>query len=136
MSTERNKFEMPLTQAAIEAGHGKFPYVVIRLTAANYMQLPIYFVQERMPGKNGLQIQSSEDSIEKDYRHLIQAVANYKNVTEQKNQTSHQMCLVISPNMAYYFGENGIRFSPSIPYGGSLFNTDRKMIAMNERHYC
>ena len=135
MSTERNRFEMPLTLAAIEDGHGKFPYVVIRLMSAMYMQIPIHFVQERVPGKNGLQIQSSEDSQEKNYRHLLQAVANYKKNTEEKNRTNHQMCLVLGPSIAYYFGENGIRFSYSIPKGGSLFNKDRKLIAMNERHF-
>jgi hypothetical protein len=45
------------------------------------------------------------------------------------------MCLVEVPKTAYYFDEDEIEFSTSIPSGGALLTQDSKVIAMNVKHY-
>jgi hypothetical protein len=45
------------------------------------------------------------------------------------------MCLVEGPKTAYYFDEDEIEFSTSIPSGGALLTQDSKVIAMNVKHY-
>ena len=47
----------------------------------------------------------------------------------------HSVCLVLSPNSAYYFEEDGMQHSASIPSGGTLVNSQQQVIAINHPHF-
>ena len=48
---------------------------------------------------------------------------------------AQNLCLVCSPNKAFYFDDEVIKESDSIPNYGNLLSMNNKLIAMVAKHY-
>lgn len=125
----------PLTSEAIQNGHGKFPYVIVRMFSGIYMQMPIHLVKEHTAKKKGIVVQTKEPGNKENDQFFIEVAANYKRHLDSKGKRKHRICLVLSPTSAYYFEEDQIQFSTSIPSGGTLVNSQQQVIAMNKPHF-
>jgi hypothetical protein len=124
----------PLTSEAIQDGHGKFPCVIVRMFSAIYMQMPIHFVSERTSETKGIVVHTNDLSKRENHETLIKIAEDYKRHLDSKGKRIHRICLVVNPNSAYYFEEDQMQFSTSIPSGGTLVNSQQKVIAMNHPH--
>ncbi len=124
----------PISQIHAEQGFGRFPYVVIRLHYGIYMQFPIHFVKERKDGLLGISIKTESSNPKEQQALLLDAIAKFKSQIDAKNNRSHRLCVVLSEEQAYYFEEDSIKFSHSIPKGGTLLNSQQDFLAMGFPH--
>jgi hypothetical protein len=126
-------------------GYGKFPYVILKVGYALFMQIPIHFNKNNdfinYPGThiNGISEQEIKD-FEQEYsaplhEKIIEHCLWIKNKIEAEKAKPIKMCLVEGPETSYYFDEDGIQFSTNIPGGGTLLTQDKKVIGMNVQHY-
>jgi hypothetical protein len=124
-----------LTSEAIQNGHGKFPYVIVRMFSGIYMQMPIHLVKEHTAKMNGIVVQTKDFGNNENHQFLIEVATNYKLHLDSKGKRKHRICLVLGPNSAYYFEEDRMKYSTSIPSGGTLVNSQQQVIAMNKPHF-
>lgn len=124
-----------LSRKAIALGHGKFPYVIVRMHYAIYMQMPIHFVSEKKEGLKGIIVKSDAENFIDNFPYLIEVAADYKRSLDAKSNRNHRLCVVVGKDQAYYFEEEEIRFNTSIPSGGTLVNSDQQVIAMGQSHF-
>ncbi len=127
------------------SGYGKFPYVILKVGGALYMQIPIHFNKDgdyvNYPGThvNGISetdLQTYEDDkLCSLHEKIIEHCQWMKNKIEADRGRTIKMCLVEGPDISYYFEGDAIEFSTSIPSGGTLLTQDNKVIAMNVKHY-
>jgi hypothetical protein len=130
-----NNPEYALSKESIAKGHGKFPYIIVRMHHAVYMQMPIHFIAEKPIGLTGIFVNSPIDDILENSSYLMKVATEYREHLDSKKNQKHRMCLVLSPLQAYYFEENEIRFCTSIPSGGTLVNSSKNVIAMANSHF-
>jgi hypothetical protein len=130
-----NNLEYSLSKESIAQGHGKFPYIIVRMHHAVYMQMPIHFIAEKPMGLTGIFVNSPIDDILENSSYLMKVAIEYREHLDSKKNQKHRMCLVLSPLQSYYFEENKIRFSTSIPSGGTLVNSSKNVIAMANSHF-
>ena len=135
MSTKPEKeIGFPISQIHAEQGFGRFPYVVIRLHYGIYMQFPIHFVKERKDGLAGISIKTDSSNPKEQQALLLDAIAKFKSQIDEQKKRSHRLCVVLSEEQAYYFEDDGIKFSHSIPKGGTLLNSQQDFLAMGFPH--
>lgn len=128
-------------------GYGQFPYLIIRMQPAVYMQVPI-LLEDSDPGavnKPGIRIpnisaeQLAEYAINLDsavHELLVLHFRMWKQKTEFYNKGRKiECCLVEAPDRGYYFKEKEEVKSSSIPRGGTLLSTTSEVIAMNVPHF-
>jgi hypothetical protein len=128
-------------------GYGTFPYLIIRMQHAVYMQIPIQLEapEPGAPKKPGILIpnlsaeqraayESNLDSEVHDL--LVLHFRMWKQKTEFYNKGQKiECCIVEAPNRAYYFkGKEEVK-SKSIPHGGTLLSATSDIIAMNVPHF-
>ncbi|MFM2316043.1 MAG: hypothetical protein RLZZ155_375 [Bacteroidota bacterium] len=136
MSTSKNnETGFSLSSESIAEGHGKFPYIIVRMHYAIYMQMPIHFIPKKMEGLRGIMVNSQFEDQAANFPYLLDIASEYKQSLDAKNNRNHRLCVVLSPEQAYYYEENEIRFSPSIPFGGTLVNSRQEIIAMGNSHF-
>ena len=126
-------------------GYGKFPYVIIKVGHALYMQIPIHFNRNNdvtnYPGSHINNISEDEliayenNTLSPLHEKLIEHCQRMKRKIEADRNKTIRMCLVEGPETSYYFDEDEIEFSTSIPSGGTLLTQENKVIAMNVKHY-
>ncbi len=133
-TTPEKQIGFPISQSHAEQGFGKLPYVIIRLQYGIYMQFPIHFVKERKDGLAGISIQTDSSDPKVQQALLLDAIAQFKSQVDAKSNRSHRLCVVLGEDQAYYFDEEGIKFSHSIPKGGTLLNSQQEFIAMGFPH--
>jgi len=133
--TDHNDIGITFTPEDITRGYGKFPYVIVRMHYAIYMQMPIHFVSDRKEGLKGIILKSDAENSIDNFPHLIEVAADYKRHLDTKDNRNHRLCVVVGKNQAYYFEEDEIRFSTYIPTGGTLVNSDKQVIAMAQSHF-
>ena len=128
-------------------GYGNFPYLIIRMQYAVYMQIPIQLdaSDSRAPKKPGIQIpnlsaeqraayEANLDSEVHDL--LVLHFRMWKQKTEFYNKGRKiECCIVESPDRAYYFKEKDEIKSSSIPRGGTLLSATSDIIGMNVPHF-
>lgn len=128
-------------------GYGTFPYLIIRMQYAVYMQIPIQLEapDPGAPKKPGIQIPniSAEqraaylgnlDSEVHDL--LVEHFRMWKQKTEFYNKGQKiECCIVEGPDRAYYFKDKEEVKSSSIPRGGTLLSASSDVIGMNVPHY-
>ena len=123
-------------------GYGEFPYIIWKIGYAFFKQIPIHFVtteSQELPGGTLL----IEDTYSFDLKELISMhqtgligmVKTVKKNMEKDKGAQQKLCLVCSPNKAFYFDKDSIEESESIPSGGNLVSIDNKLIAMATKHY-
>ena len=130
-----NNPEYALSKESVARGHGKFPYIIVRMHHAVYMQMPIHFIAEKPIGLTGIFVNSQFDDALQNSPYLIDVAAEYKQDLDTKNNRNHRLCLVVGKDQAYYFEEDEIRFNTSIPTGGTLVNSNKQVIAMANSHF-
>jgi len=136
MSTSKNnEIGSSLSPESIAQGHGRFPYIIVRMHYAIYMQMPIHFTSEKTEGLKGIIVHSKPENNCNNTERLLEVATKYKQDLDAKNNRDNRVCLVLSPNEAYYFEENETRLSPSIPKGGTLVNSSQQIIAMGSSHF-
>ena len=126
-------------------GYGKFPYVILKVGNAMFMQIPIHFNKNNdmvnYPGSHINSITEEEinnyfnDKLSSLHQKIITHCQWMKNKIEADRGKTIKMCLVEAPQIAYYFDEDTIEFSTNIPSGGNLLTQEGKVIAMNLKHY-
>ena len=126
-------------------GYGKFPYVILKVGYALFMQIPIHFNKNNdfsnYPGThiNGISEQEIKDYEQEHsaplHEKMIEHCLWMKNKIETEKGKPIKMCLVKGPETSFYFDEEGIQFSTNIPGGGTLLTQDNKVIGMNVQHY-
>ncbi len=133
--TDKNDIGISLSAEDIAQGHGQFPYVIVRMHYAIYMQMPIHFVSEKKEGLKGIKVLTDAENFIDNFPYLIEVAADYKRSLDAKSNRNHRLCVVVGKDQAYYFEEGEIRFSTSIPSGGTLVNSEQKIIAMAHDHF-
>jgi hypothetical protein len=133
--SDNNNIGASLSPEAIALGYGQFPYIIVRMHYAIYMQMPIHFVSEKKEGLKGIIVKSGAEKFVDNFPYLLDVVSDYKRNLDTKNNRNHRICVVVGKNQAYYFEEDQIRFNTSIPFGGTLVNSDQQVIAMGQSHF-
>lgn len=132
---DKNDIGITFTPEDIARGYGKFPYLIVRMHYAIYMQMPIHFISEKKEGLRGIFVKSDAENFNDNFPYLIEVAADYKRNLDIKNNRHHRLCVVVGKDQAYYFEEDEIRFSTSIPSGGTLVNSEQQIIAMAHEHF-
>ena len=133
--TDNKEIGASLSLKAIALGHGQFPYVIVRMHYAIYMQMPIHFVSEKKEGLKGIKVLTNAENFIDNFPYLIEVADDYKRSLDAKSNRNHRLCVVVGKDQAYYFEEDEIRFNTSIPSGGTLVNSDQQVIAMGQSHF-
>ena len=133
-TTPEKQIGFPISQIHADQGFGKFPYLIIRLQYGIYMQFPIHFVKERKDGRAGICIQTESSDPKEQQALLLDAIAQFKTQIDEQKKRFHRLCVVLDKEQAYYWEEDGIKFSHSIPKGGTLLNSQQDFIAMGFPH--
>jgi hypothetical protein len=133
--------------AKFPSGYGTFPYLIIRMHYAVYMQIPIKLEAPKPaePHRPGIQIpnistaQLAEYQVNLDsevHELLVLHFRMWKQKTEFYNKGQKiECCIVEAPDRAYYFKEKEEVKSSSIPRGGTLLSASSDVIAMNVPHF-
>ncbi|MCS5488910.1 hypothetical protein [Algoriphagus limi] len=131
--------------ASFPEHYGKFPYLLVRISSAVYMQIPIRFnVDIYKENFKGVEINDislkliekyKEDKTSKLHDIIIDRTRIFKIEFEEEWKAPVRLCLVEDPETANYFEGREINPSHSIPNGGTLLNQSSKIIAMNSDHY-
>lgn len=126
-------------------GYGNFPYVILKVGHALYMQIPIHFNKKNdLLNYPGTHINNIDEVDLEVYQHnklsslhqrIIEHCQWMKNKIETDRGKTVKMCLVEGLDVSYYFEGDKIDFSTSIPGGGTLLTQDYKVIGMNVKHY-
>lgn len=131
-----NQDIFPLSTEKRAQGYGTFPYVIVRIQGAVYMQFPIHFYVDSIPDKPGLRVRVDSLMDEKqNFNDLFNVVRQFHQQINPIENKAFKMCLVLSPNVCHFFEDNTFKFSDEIPEGGSLIDANYKMLAMNSSHY-
>ena len=128
-------------------GYGTFPYLIIRMQHAVYMQIPIQFEAPNpgAPPRPGIQIPNLSTEQRAAYpanldsevhELLVLHFRMWKQKTEFYSKGRKiECCIVEAPDRAYYFKDKEEVKSSSIPSGGTLLSTTSDIIGMNVPHY-
>jgi hypothetical protein len=126
----------PLSAEKRAQGYGTFPYVIVRVQSAVYMQFPIHFYLDSIPDKPGLRVRVDSLSDEKqNFNSLFDVVRKFHQQINPVGAKPWKMCLVLSPSISHFFEDNIFSFSEEIPDGGSLIDSNYKVLALNSLHY-
>jgi hypothetical protein len=126
----------PLSAEKRAQGYGTFPYVIVRVQSAVYMQFPIHFYLDAIPDKPGLRVRVDSLSDEKqNLNSLFDVVRKFHQQINPVGVKPWKMCLVLSPSISHFFEDNIFSFSEEIPDGGSLIDSNYKVLALNSLHY-
>jgi hypothetical protein len=144
MSTNESQFGQV---SKFPPGYGTFPYLIIRMHYAVYMQIPIQLEAPKPgdPPRTGIQIPNLSEEQRTGYAAnldsevhelLVEHVRMWKQKTEFYNKGRKiECCIVEAPDRAYYFKEKEEVKSPSIPSGGTLLSASSDIIGMNVPHF-
>ena len=127
---------LPLSAEKCALGYGTFPYVILRVTGGVYMQFPIHFYEGKNPEKPGLRVRvDSLTNENQNFSSLFNVVRQFHQQINPVEAKALKMCLVLAPYVAYFFEDNAFTFSDEIPEGGSLIDSNYKVLALNSVHF-
>ena len=142
------KYRELALQVYTDYGYLQFPYFIIRVTYAIYMQIPIHFVSENEvadENQSGSFIQgipqeyidnkNKEEQIELLHDKMMDLAKQLISSHNPRNGVKLRMCLVEGKEKAYYFENDEFSSINSIPDGGTLITQNHAVISMNEPHY-
>lgn len=130
-------------------GYGEFPYIVLRITYAIYMQIPIHFIPEGEIGdpsvQRGTHITDVSPSVLKLpkneqikvlHEKMLEQTSWIKNKVESERKVKLKVALVEGPEECYHFDEqNVLTVHHQIPSGGTLLDQELRFIAYDAPHY-
>lgn len=130
-------------------GYGEFPYIIIKIGHALFMQIPIHFLKlgeevdlQKYPGTQVRDVppevlkESRESQIfllQDEILATTQFVLN--RVKETNPEKKLEACLVLGKRQALYHNNGKFKPNTYIPTGGTLVDQENKMIGMNVEHY-
>lgn len=129
-------------------GYGQFPYILIKVAPAIYMQIPIHFVEvgKKTEWKKyiGTHVEGVDKEILKQSRESqifllydkIMEVTHYvirKTIVYSKKEV--KACLVLGKKQAIFYEDGNYTRKNIIPGGGTLLDQMNNIIAMNVKHY-
>ena len=136
---------MKNSNQTFKKGYGKFPYLIDRISAGIYRQIPIVFTHEedytniigfRLNIPKSQLIVNTEDLIYIYKSSLINLTMEYKKYLEKRELKEKRICLVISPKEGIFFEpSNDIKYLNSIPSGGWLLGIDKEKVTEGNLHY-
>ena len=135
---KRDKNLNPKKKSDFPPGYGKFPYVVVKIGYARYLQIPIHRISKaKDPSLKGIFISEEENTALKLKRdHDLDALMQVRRKHFGKNEIYLPMCLVEGPEDAIYVDEQGnASENSSIPKGGVLLTAKHDIISMEGPHY-
>ena len=144
MSTNESQFGQV---SNFPPGYGTFPYLIIRMQYAVYMQIPIQLEAPKPaePSRPGIQIPNLSEEQRAAYAAdldsevhelLVEHVRMWKQKTEFYNKGRKiECCIVEAPDRGYYFKDKEEIKSSSIPRGGTLLSASSAVIGMNVPHF-
>jgi hypothetical protein len=132
-------------QGTFQEHYGRFPYIVHRMFAGIYRQIPIVFSHEHEQGElpgvtirlntekhSGLDVIHSEAM----RTQLKQVARKVKTDLEQQHNQEARVCLVFGPTDCFYLDATGECDSTRPPVGGTLCNAQGKpMVIAAEPHW-
>lgn len=132
--------EDPFVLNTFLPGYGTFPYVILKIGLALFIQIPIqinkYDDLVKLPGTN---INNVSEEVQKDaeqFRELLIAhTLKIKTKIENDRKVQAQLCLVMNASEGHYFSYDTIKKNNIIPTGGTLLTQGHKVMAMNREHY-
>ena len=119
-------------------GYGKFPYVIVKMGYARYLQIPIHRTsQEEDTSLRGIFISEEEEpDLKMKREHDLGALMQVRKQHYEKSEIYLPMCLVEGPEEAVYVDEQGnVSENSSIPKGGVLLTATHEIISMYGPHY-
>ena len=119
----------------MEKGYGHFPYLIIRIRAGLYQQIPIHRTDLKNEPLEGLFINCKKII---DYNHYKiackEVLENYWH--EQKDKgTPKDVCLVLNSQEGHYISKLGEYNLSTIPSGGWLYSVNDELIQEEGEHY-
>ena len=136
---------MKNSNQTFKKGYGKFPYIIDRISAGIYRQIPIVFTYEedysdvigfRLNIPKSQLIINSEDLIYIYKSSLINLTKEYKKYLEKRDLKEKRICLVISPKEGIFFeSSEEIKYLNSIPSGGWLLGINKEKVTEGNLHY-
>lgn len=126
------------TPTTFPSGYGKFPYIIIRIGSARYIQIPIHRVTGKakpdLPGICISEEGTTDPSVQK--QHNLDALMQVRQQHFEKHGKIFRMCLIEGPEEAVYVEEQGeIENHTSIPTGGVLLTGSHKILSMSGPHF-
>jgi hypothetical protein len=133
--------------AKFPSGYGSFPYIILKVNYAVYMQIPIQINAPQLdidqyPGSylDGVSEEAiTRYAVDKNselHELLLQHCREWKRKTEFYNKgKTIKLCLVTGPDRAHYFQNDEELVHTSIPSGGTLLSIRNEVIAMNVPHF-
>jgi len=126
----------PLSAEKRAQGYGRFPYLILRINSGVYMQFPIHFYTTEIPDLPGLRVCVADTEHEKNnFSSLFGVVQRFNAQINPVDKTIFKLCLVLTPRLAYFFEVRCFTLSEDIPFGGSLINSEYKVLALNSAHF-
>ena len=119
-------------------GYGKFPYIMVKIGHARYVQLPIHRrPKEEDPELEGIFIsEQNQPSPEVQRQHNLDSLMKVRKKHFDQNNIYLPMCLMEGPSEAIYVDEQGnISENSSIPIGGVLLTGSHKIISLHGSHH-
>ena len=129
-------------------GYGRFPYIIVKIGYAQYMQIPIHFVDEGQPVNlkthPGTQVcdvpeiifqLDRQTQIEYLHEEIMAATNTFISKTRIYSKKDPEACLVLAKDNGYYYKQGVFEHSQSIPSGGTLLDQTNNIIGMNVEHY-
>jgi hypothetical protein len=91
---------------------------------------------DSIPDKPGLRVRVDSLSDEKqNFNSLFDVVRKFHQQINPVGVKPWKMCLVLSPSISHFFEDSIFSFSEEIPDGGSLIDSNYKVLALNSLHY-
>jgi hypothetical protein len=119
----------------MEKGYGHFPYLIIRIRAGLYQQIPIHRTGIENELLEGLFINCKEIIDTNHYKLSCKEVLE-RYWQEQKDKgTPKDVCLVLNSQEAHYLSKKGERNIGVIPSGGWLYSLNDELIQEEGEHY-
>ena len=135
---KRFEEEQTKKKSDFPAGYGRFPYVIVRMGSARYLQIPIHRTsKEEDWSLSGIFISEEEEpDVRLKREHDLDALMQVRKQHYVKNKIYLPMCLVEGPEDAIYVDEQGnASENSSIPKGGVLLTASHDIISMSGSHY-
>ena len=132
----------------LKNGYGRFPYLIMRINSAIYMQIPIHFIKQgeehdilTHPGIHisGVLVETLQLNKREQIKLLHHVMVEQTNKIiikiEADKRCVPRLCLVEGPDSAYYFEDGKVEFNRAIPSGGTLIDSNKEFLSMNTAHY-
>jgi len=118
-----------------ERGYGYFPYLIVRLRAGLYQQIPIHRSGIENPYLEGLFLEENE--IENKHNYELACKKVFKTYWQEQMDagTPKDVCLVLNRSEAYYLSPEGVCNLNSIPSGGWLYSINDELIQEDGNHF-